>query len=1173
MADTESAPRLNPGQEAAAYCEKNAVIAAGAGSGKTSVLASRFAWLLADRGLRVERILTLTFTKKAAAEMCRRIYSALGEIAASDQGPRGERAREGVRDFVRARIQTLDSYSLSIVKQAAPRYGIPPDFSNDDERCRSIAEAISLPFLIARRSHPAVEKLYSVKSPPDIAADIFAEALFKHSAIDGSRNFSGDITKQFAVICTQWRRLRSAITAALGELGTLLGADGGEALLPDAPPLLAAFTQEGAAFPEESEIRAYFDFLLSLKDRDRVAGAESHPVRAAVLRSLELTGALIGINLSRGKRKDNPAKELIKDLRESFFGPFSSLVVFCMQAGFILSMASLLDELQEQYLDRKRSEGVLSFADVAGLARTILRDHPDIRKSEKDAFEAIMIDEFQDNNELQKELLFLLAEDPNRMDTGVPLPQELCPGKLFFVGDEKQSIYRFRGADVSVFRKLKDDLGTEDLPLAINYRSAPALIGAFNALFGGSEFDPRGETPPGQYASVFAPAEGLPLFEAAYSPLEAGKAGEGRLSLCVFDKGAAPEDAEEEDEALGPLENEARFTAERIQKLLEEKNAGGGQKYRPEDIAVLFRSHSPQHLFEKHLRLLRIPYASEDVNGFFNGGPVNDIMSALRLAAYPLDAAAYAELLRSPFVGLSLPGLAVCLAVFNGAGGGPRPPPFSPEALAQLPEPEQERFQRGRDLFERLRAKASEETLSALVSELWHAEGYRYETEWNSQTAAYGEFYDYLFHLAAKADEEGQGLAAFVDSIQKLRDRDGGLEELDIPLERSGAVRLMTIHKSKGLEFPVVFLCCCGSWGRRSESGGGVFDTGIGGVSFNPPMPPECSGLKNIRKNFFYELSLTEERRKKTAELRRLLYVAMTRAEKELYVTGSLKLGGEEGKDLSLRLKSYVAAKCKDNGGDRIEGDAIIDNDTFFGLLLPAVTDHIPAEGGGNKALFFNLEPIPAYIDDPLHGGEQEGEMFPNNARGLAAFLETAKPYYEKMRAENIIVTPIIESNHRSPTSFRETALEEAGSRSFTVDEDNSGKSAAAVFVGVDRILKRFAAGEDGAPDSPAFTPADFGIIAHACVEALIAGAVPALPSGLGGRLSPAEGEALLSAGGELAEAFLDSPLGRIARNAAARKSEYPFRSLYGNTFITGTIDLLFEDDSAVYVVDFNRQR
>jgi ATP-dependent helicase/nuclease subunit A len=777
-----------------------------------------------------------------------------------------------------------------------------------------------------------------------------------------------------------------------------------------------------------------------------------------------------------------------------------------------------------------------------------------------------MIDEFQDNNELQKDLLFLLAENPDRTDPGIPSPQELCPAKLFFVGDEKQSIYRFRGADVSVFRKLKNDLGTDDLPLRINYRSAPELIGAFNAFFGGSDFDPGGEKPLGQYAAVFAPAgDALPLFEAAYSPLEAGGAGAGKLSLCLLNKSGAAEDDVGEADTLNPLENEARFTAERIQKLLEEKNSDGSQKYQGGDIAILFRSHGPQHLFEKHLRLLNIPYASEDINGFFNGGPVNDIMSALRLAAYPLDTASYAELLRSPFVGLSLPSLAVCLAVFNGApAGSPHPPPFSREALGQISETEQERFLRGRGLFERLRNKAPETTLSALVSELWYAEGYRYETEWNSQTAAYREFYDYLFHLAVKADEEGRGLAEFVDSIQKLRDEGGGPEELDIPLERSGAVRLMTIHKSKGLEFPVVFLCCCGSWGRRGGNSGVVYDTGIGGISFNPPMPPECSSLRDVKKNFFYELSLKEERQKRTAELRRLLYVAMTRAEQELYITGSIDLG-EDVEDLPRRLKSVIEGKRKkSSAGNPIEGDSIVDNDTFFGLLLPAVADHIPAEESADQSSFFALESIPVYSDDPSYSGEQRGVS--NNPGGLAAFLKKAAPYYEKIDPKNIITTPIIENNHRSPSSFREASGAGETNLSFTVDEEKSGRGAEAVFVKVDAILKRFAGGDE---DPAAFTPAGFGTIAHVCVEALMTGAAPALPAGLGGRLAPAEGDALLSAGVELAEAFLDSPLGRIARNAPVRKSEFPFRSLYGNTFINGVIDLLFEADEAVYVVDF----
>lgn len=134
-----------------------------------------------------------------------------------------------------------------------------------------------------------------------------------------------------------------------------------------------------------------------------------------------------------------------------------------------------------------------------------------------------MTDEFQDNNDLQKDILFLLAEKQDISNNEVPAPKDLSPDKLFFVGDEKQSIYRFRDADVSVFRRLKDELNSTERQLKINYRSSPVLIGAFNAIFGGSVFDPEGKEPLSMTTSVFAPAHGLPLYEAAYSPLEAGK--------------------------------------------------------------------------------------------------------------------------------------------------------------------------------------------------------------------------------------------------------------------------------------------------------------------------------------------------------------------------------------------------------------------------------------------------------------------------------------------------------------------------------------------------------------------------------------------------------------------------------------------------------------------------
>ncbi|GHU18514.1 ATPase AAA [Spirochaetia bacterium] len=897
-----------------------------------------------------------------------------------------------------------------------------------------------------------------------------------------------------------------------------------------------------------------------------------------------------------GKKTVQSAKDMIRDIR-GLFGTFSSLAVFSMQAGIVLSLMSLLNDFQKIYLDKKRAEGALTFTDVARLARSILINHTDIRDNEKTAFRAIMIDEFQDNNALQKDLLFLLAEKFERKEKSVPEAADISPGKLFFVGDEKQSIYRFRGADVSVFRKLQEELNAAALPLSTNYRSSPALIGAFNALFGGSEFDPAGEKPLGLYDAVFVPESpqnepvnqiadfseknnGIPLppYEAIYTPLRAGREEPGKISICILDKGAEAADDNEDgddDEQLNSDENEAIFAAERIREILREG------KYGPDDIAILFRAHGPQKVFEKHLRLLNIPYTSEGISGFFSDGPVNDMLAALRLIAYPLDTEAYAVMLRSPFAGLSMRGLALCLAQYHQAKAetGEAPQPFSEAVIPLLGEEDRSLFVRGGKLYQRLCEKAAQSSISDLVSQLWYTEGYRYETEWNPQTAVYRELYDYLFNLAVKADEETMSLAGFTDKLRSLQESGERLEDMDIPLERSGAVRLMTIHKSKGLEFPVVFLCCCGKHGRNNGNDAEVYASDTGGLSFNPPLPPECSGMDDVKRNFFYEQGRIEEKRKQTAELRRLLYVAMTRAEKELCISGSLSFGkdNEDTGNLAERLKIAVNAKKEAKEVmEMINGDAILDNDTFFGLLLPALADRIPE--GDEFPSFLNLESIPVYTEERIKSRERrEGDglrrggngsrqetVYPNNNKGRLRFLADTEPFYQRA---NSITTAEIINDHRTPTSFKEN-IQANGAGDFKTSGEFSGAASPEVFEKVDLILKRFLQKEES------FSPADFGTIAHACVEALLNKRDALIPPRLGGHLSLAEADTLLAAGKKLAERFLQSPLGRAAEAAKIRKNEYQFRSLIKNSagkdiFINGTIDLLFTDDDSVHVVDF----
>jgi ATP-dependent helicase/nuclease subunit A len=1187
MEAKQRGPELNNEQRAAAFCTENAVVAAGAGSGKTMVLASRYAWLVTEKDYRIDEILTLTFTKKAAAQMYRRIYAMLGEIASENFAVTAKRTRQSrlaeqaLDNFIHARIQTLDSYCAALVKQAAPRYGISPDFVIDEDRCRDLALEESLPFLIAHRHHPAIERLYPQKGPEEIARSIFAAAIFDYGHIGETAGFTDDLRSQFDIIRAEWEKQCGNIGNLLRELAELVSRD--EALLPDLVPLINQYISGAVVFPGAAEIRGFFDFLSG--QSDPIAEAESHPLQASIAGVLEFLAALNALDLRRGRRSGNTAKEIIKQFRDSIFGEFSSLAVFCMQAGLIVSIMSLLSELRQRYLNKKRAEGVLTFSDVARLARTILLEQEDIRQSEKESFRAIMIDEFQDNNALQKDLLFLLAEKTEQMGRAVPSAGDLLPGKLFFVGDEKQSIYRFRGADVSVFRKLKEELGSAALPLTTNYRSAPLLIGAFNAIFGGV-FDPEGHNALPEKPAVFAPAAGtpLPLYEAAYTPLRPGREGGGTLTLCVLDKKDEDEaDGEETPDTarLSAVENEARFVAERIQRLLEEKNDAGGVKYHPDDIAILFRARSPQHLFEKHLRMLNIPYASEDLNGFFFGGPVNDIMSVLRLAAYPLDAAAYAEMLRSPFAGLSMRGLTTCLAIFNRDEAAE---PFTDDPIPHLRKKDQIKYQWGQQIYSLIRDKARRESVSSLVSELWYSQGYRYETEWNPQTAVYRELYDYLFYLAAKADADNQGLAAFTDSIQALRDSGKPLTGIDIPLEHPSAVRLLTVHKSKGLEFPVVFLCCCDRHSQRS-GGGDVYDTGGSGIAFNPPLPRRCPATPGIRRNFFWERSLAEEKRKKTAELRRLLYVGMTRAENELYLTGCLNIGNNDADgspravgspraaggrqdDFPLRLQEYVNEKReKAAGKNAIAGDAILDDDTFFGLCLPALCEHIAPSS------FFSIEKIPAYTETHVEAWEHQSAALSNDQNGLNAFFEKTEALYRNVE---VIRTPQLRGNRVTPTSLEADLTTAVGALAaywnFITSADYSGADSGDVFQKVDALLARF--GEQDEENGEKFNSGGFGTIAHACVEALLNGEEAVIPPALAGFLNPAEAGAFLEAGTELAARFLCSPLGKTAQAAVLRKSEFPFRSLVkdsgGNDiFISGTIDLLFEDTAAFHVVDF----
>jgi ATP-dependent helicase/nuclease subunit A len=1222
---------LNREQRRAVECGRNAVVAAGAGSGKTSVLASRYVRLITRGGLRVDQILSLTFTRKAAAQMYQRIHGALIAETKSPEAGVAEAARRALKDFYHARIQTLDSYCVYVVKQGAARYGIRPDFTVDDEETRELAIRESLPFLISHISHPALEQLYREKRPQDIARDIFAEAALARGYVDQPPDYAGGAAAQFGLIRAEWKKARGELLPLLDELAALCAEETQDSFLAQLRAPLDQYRDIRDGCLTEAEMGDYLEALLRSHrpgtegPSPEGGGAEGLSTRGHIVRWLRTLHAIAWANASRGKRNSR-AKAIATCLRR-LFPAVSSILVYALQGWIILSVMTLLDEFQRVYVEKKRAQGILSFADLSRLARTILRDQPDIRDNEKAAFQAIMIDEFQDNNALQKELLFLLAEKRDRFSAGIPAAGDLEEGKLFFVGDEKQSIYRFRGADVSVFRELKTELAAEDLSLGVNYRSAPELIALFNAVFGGSLCDPSGSSPLFRYASVFPPAGALPAYEADYSPLSAGTSASGSAAVYILDSGRGGSDEEEEQpqgEQLENDENEAAFIAARIQDLLEEHDGEGLPRYRPDDIAILFRTRRPQRFFEKHLRLLRIPYAAEGLSGFFSDGPVNDMAAFLRLIAYPLDTEAYAIFLRSPFAGLSVEGLSICVSCLNGErdqGPGPESAewdwPFS--VVPPLPDERDRRaWERGRELYRRVREQAAGLSIGQLLSELWYREGYRYETLWNPGTRAHRELFDYLYSQALKADERGLSVAAFSDRLDALREREEPLEDTEIPLERSGAVRLLTVHKSKGLEFKVVFIVCCGKRGG-AKNHGDLYCSGTDQVSFNPPLPPECADLDKIKRNFFYERDRLEERRKAAAELRRLLYVAMTRARERLFLSGSFPLEHGDGdplESLAAALENKIGAKeDKDAklGFPALDGDRILDNDSFFGLLLPALADkrgRAPGLPAADPDPRTQPESWPAYVQIgliPPLGTEdlrdakdlrdaenpRAGPRYPNTRSGLNRFLNAAAALYAGARVKR---GPVPEPDHLNASAAGDflplsgpgfaalPGLPERGGVPWRPDPALSGEAALDIFKRVDPILSK-----DSADRGADRNFAEFGTLAHLCVEKYLSSPEAEnpelrIPPGLAGRFSPAETQTLLEAGKDIAGRFLASPLGKQAGEAPFRRGEYPFRCLWdnpaaeagkgrvnggGGVFINGVIDLIFEQDGEVRVVDF----
>ena len=1133
---TELLAGLDDEQKKAVTLQTNGVVSAGAGSGKTKVLASRYAWLVMEKNLKPEEILTLTFTNKAVSEMYSRIYRYLLEQADGENAGSGK-AADALKDFHKARISTLDSFSANIARTAAARYGISPDFSSDDTALRDLAREAALRFILDHREAPAIRQLLVDHKIRKLAEEIFTQVVLRYCPISSPLELDEALSLQKEKLLNAWRenvRLTEEITGNIVEALRVLAAEKKsikftKALeeilftnppppLPDITPLLnsgdaAANSDWDAELPSaeiRKQIEEYFDYyfnIIALRTPSNYG--EAYSLLVEYFRQL------------KGKDKDG------------IYYTLESIANYACNFGLCSGVFELIKKFQDEFNAKKRENGFLSFNDIARLAVDALKDHPDIRKVYKDSIRMIMIDEFQDNNALQRDLIYLLAENPGRAEKGNPEPDALEKDRMFFVGDEKQSIYRFRGADVAVFRSLGKDLfarhGSGSLELAHNYRSRPGLIAAFNYIF----------------ENVFLPP-GAPDYEAQYNhilpPGKTDEAHSGESPLAHFCFLNAEELPDDDTGGIKSQDLEAAFIAEKIRDMVQKKEKipkRNGQKTEWTecawgDFAVLERSYTHQSKLEKYFREFGIPYNTDRPSGLFNDAPIMDLRAYLRLLVYPEDRIAYAALIRSPFVRLSDLSLAVCMLSTNAE-------PFAEENEPLIPETDRALYRRARERYAVLREASRTLSVTELITKLWFEEGYRYETLWTESAQVYESLFDLFLSLASENDARGRSLAEFIEYLDDVMNQEEKPDDKDIPGEGEAGVRIMSIHKSKGLEFPVVFIYDCTHSGNIRTPSSLVSFHAQYGLILNIPQAEELP----LGGNFFRKILIEEEKAKDIAELRRLLYVAMTRAEHRVFLTFTLPKQTQKEKDecdfSDVKFTEEVIRSRLVQLDEKAEGK----HDTFIKLLAGVLA--------GCPASLCSLEVIPVLTMTGIQnracaGGKKEN---PRTQREAAL---AAAPFYE--------AAEILPEGKAGPASLDASKLRYAP-QDGTPGDRNEAKGASPL----DGLLKK--AGLDAA---------ETGTLVHAVLEARLNRKPCFIPPKIRSRADDESALQNLIAHAEtLADAFLDSELGKRWAVSVYRESEFSVVTsvtIEGRAIaITGQMDLLFEEGGEIVVLDFKTDR
>ena len=836
--DQEARARIRTDLDATLFVE------AGAGTGKTTALVGRVAELVLTGRVKVPRELAaITFTEAAAAELRDRVREQLEREAERldlDDEARG-RVRAVLADIDEVTITTLHGFASRLLGEFPLEAGLPPGFEVED--------SIEASVRFDRRWLELVDDLHSDPA--------LREALGRGLVMDLDLRRLAEVADIFD---DNWDRLGPPrpvgplapvdVSAVVEALGVAL------ALLPhcaDAEDLLAEHL-ENQAGPIRRE-------LLLLTD---VGDPES------LLTALVRAGKLSFKNGKKGVwngQKPNVVAAL---------AAAEAARVALIHAHRSEVLGVLAERLRRFAIDGaedRRRRGLVSYHDLLVRARDLLRADADVRAALSRRYRYLLIDEFQDTDPLQIEIAALLAAaDP----TATPEDwQEIdvVPGKLFFVGDPKQSIYRFRRADIALYARAETAFAAEAVALTANFRSVPAVLAWVNRVFGELITDDGDAQPP--YVDL-APHRGAP----------------GTRPAVLVVGGAV------EEGSIGDIRDaESAELAALIRRMRAEAWEVGRTDRAPlryDDIALLVPTRTPLGQIERALESQGVPYRIESRSLVFQTDEVRELLAVLAAVDDPADEVALVTALRSPGLGCS----DADLADWRLAKGQWRIDGMVPDGYDDHP------VARALAELKRLHEVRDWKPVNELVAQVVRERRMVELTLARRRPRDHWRRYRFLTDAArAFVEAGGSSLAEFVAWVTAQADGRADRVETVVREADDDAVRIMTVHGSKGLEFPVVVLAGLNAdrdprpplvaWGperpeiRMGSQAAGYFETdGYGGVR-------------------------EADERFEDAERRRLLYVAATRAQDHLVVS----LHHKPGYRNHASLLYGVCATCADLAG------------------------------------------------------------------------------------------------------------------------------------------------------------------------------------------------------------------------------------------------------------------